>query len=244
MTPAGAGLHWHSLASSWQRRRRDFDARPRRERLLLIGALCGLAFLLADQLWLSPALKTWHGTRTQQRQSQLAWNSLLSEQAKAQVTGQAQETQLRADVAHWRARVRDGDVALREHAATLVGPDGMLRLLEQMLARQGQVKVRAMQSLGKTELAAELPATAAARAASGAAPPVAALAAGPALFRHGVELTLEGSYVDLLAYVRALEAMPQRLLWGGMQFRVEHYPRAVLTLKLYTLSLERHWLEI
>jgi MSHA biogenesis protein MshJ len=64
------------------------------------------------------------------------------------------------------------------------------------------------------------------------------------LYRHGVELQLEGSYADLLDYLKTLEAMPQRVLWGGISLKVEQHPKAVLTLRLYTISRDRHWLEI
>jgi MSHA biogenesis protein MshJ len=98
-------------------------------------------------------------------------------------------------------------------------------------------------------------AAASAAAAAGVAAPEAASAAsapadaaqqpaGPVLYRHGVELTVDGSYADLLTYLKALEAMPQRVLWGGVQLKVEQHPKATLTLRLYTLSLSRTWLEI
>ena len=38
--------------------------------------------------------------------------------------------------------------------------------------------------------------------------------------------------------------MPQRVLWGGISLKVEQHPKAVLTLRLYTISRDRHWLEI
>lgn len=80
------------------------------------------------------------------------------------------------------------------------------------------------------------------------APPLAAdgrTAAGrPGLWKHGVEIVLAGSYADLAAYVQRLEALPQRWLRGGLQFRVEQHPRATLTLRLYTLSLDPGWLEL
>jgi MSHA biogenesis protein MshJ len=82
------------------------------------------------------------------------------------------------------------------------------------------------------------------QASNSAAAP--ATAEGPAvsLYRHGVQLTVEGSFADLMAYVQALEAMPQRVLWGSVGFKVEQYPKAALTLQLYTISRDRVWLEI
>ena len=48
----------------------------------------------------------------------------------------------------------------------------------------------------------------------------------------------------MLGYVQNIETMPQRVLWGGLQLKVEQYPLVVLTLRLYTLSPDRSWLEI
>lgn len=240
---------WPQLRAGVQRQRRAFDARARRERMLLIAVVGAAAFSLSDALWLSPALKTWDLARKQHVQAEGALKGLRTDIERHQASGSAVQAQTRTDVLQWRSRVREGDAALREHAAKLVGPEHMLQLLEQMLTRQGQVRVRAMRSLGKTELSVAVPGSAASAPAGGskglsASATVGSSVAGPTLYRHGVELTLEGSFADLLSYLHAIEDLPQRVLWGGMQFRVEQYPKAVLTLKVYTLSLDRHWLEI
>ena len=75
-------------------------------------------------------------------------------------------------------------------------------------------------------------------------PSAAANDSRPSLYRHGVELVLEGGYADLLSYLRAGEALPQRVLWGSVSLKVEQHPKSVLTLRVYTISRERHWLEI
>jgi MSHA biogenesis protein MshJ len=41
-----------------------------------------------------------------------------------------------------------------------------------------------------------------------------------------------------------MEALPQRVLWGSVSLKVEQHPKSVLTLRVYTISRERHWLEI
>ena len=64
------------------------------------------------------------------------------------------------------------------------------------------------------------------------------------LYRHGVEVTVRGNYLDMIDYMSALEAMPTRLFWGRAQLDVEAYPAARLTLTLYTLSLDRKWMKL
>ena len=81
--------------------------------------------------------------------------------------------------------------------------------------------------------------------AAGAAPaPVALPKAPPLLYRHGVELVLEGSYLDMVSYMEALEAMPSQLFWGKATLNAEDYPRTRLALTLYTLSLDPKWMAL
>src|SRR6185369_6029720 len=88
--------------------------------------------------------------------------------------------------------------------------------------------------------AVSLPAAAASAVVAGLASPGTPAPAAPvvnaALYRHGVELTVEGSYADLMSYLAALEALPgPRLLWGGVKLKVERHPTVQLSLTVYTL---------
>jgi len=57
-------------------------------------------------------------------------------------------------------------------------------------------------------------------------------------YRHGVELTLKGSYFDLVQYLTQLEKLPARLLWGHTELQVEKYPDVRLTVQVHTLSTQ------
>lgn len=217
------------FAQRLQQACRAFDSRPSRERVLMAMAASATVFMAADALWLTPAWKHWSASRTAWRAAQAQQTSLQQELQRAQVQGQADELQLRQQLAGVRQTLRDGDDALRRHEASLIGPDRMVPLLEQLLAGHSRLRVRSLQSLPKVDVLAD---------AAGSPP------GAPALYRHGVELVIEGRYADLLAYVQSLEALPQRLRFGDLQFRVEQHPRCVLTLRVHTLSLDRRWLEI
>lgn len=80
------------------------------------------------------------------------------------------------------------------------------------------------------------------------AAPLATAPAGPTgnpgLFRHGIELTVSGSYVDLYEYLRTLERLPTQLYWGNAELAVGEYPVVTLKLTLYTVSFDRAWLVV
>jgi MSHA biogenesis protein MshJ len=67
---------------------------------------------------------------------------------------------------------------------------------------------------------------------------------GPAgtIYRHGVEITLAGNYLDLLAYLRDLEKQQSQMYWGKLDLSVASYPTATLKLSVYTVSLDLAWL--
>jgi MSHA biogenesis protein MshJ len=214
---------------------RRFDARPQRERIVMLLALAALSFWLADRLWITPSYQRARAASAELAGAHGELDALRADLARLKALGAEQQRSLQAEMAATRSRVASGAAALRAYEDTLVGADRMVELLEQMLPRHGRLKVRELKSLGRTDLLAP--------AGSAPAVPVPA-AAGASVYRHGVELTLEGSYADLLEYLQALEKMPRRVLWGGMSMKVERHPKVVLTLRLYTLSLDRGWLNL
>lgn len=222
------------LLTTFAQWRRAFDALARRERLLLIGAAVAAICMLADLVWLTPAFKEWSAAQAHQRVAAAAVASLNN----SIVLGSDAEQLLRGEVAQWRQRVATGDRDLQTLRASLVGASDMVPLLDGLLAEAGGLHLRSMRSLEPTEVPT---------AAAGVTPIVAAVVGAVApsgLYRHGIDLEVEGSYADVLAYLRAIETMPHRVLWGGLQLKVERYPKVVMSLRLYTVSEDRKWLEI
>lgn len=69
------------------------------------------------------------------------------------------------------------------------------------------------------------------------------------VFKHGVEMTIEGRYLDLTQYIEKLERMPWHILWEKAVIEVEKnpespFPLSQLTLVVYSLSLDKAWLSI
>lgn len=132
----------------------------------------------------------------------------------------------------------------------LVPPERMAPLVDAILRANGRLTLVSMRTLpaeplsapkdaGNAGSAAAAPANVVAEAAAEAAP-----APVPLLYRHGVEVTVRGNYLDMVDYMSALEALPTRMFWGQARLEVETYPAARLTLTLHTLSLDRQWMKL
>lgn len=64
------------------------------------------------------------------------------------------------------------------------------------------------------------------------------------VYKHGVEITLQGNYIDLMDYLARLEKLPWQMFWAKTRMDASDYPRVRVTLTLYTLSLDKAWLVV
>jgi len=64
------------------------------------------------------------------------------------------------------------------------------------------------------------------------------------VFQHGLSLTFSGNYRNTLRYLQAIEASPWRFLWHSIDYKTQEYPTAEVTIKVYTLGFQEHWLRV
>ena len=127
--------------------------------------------------------------------------------------------------------------AINSDTATLVRPAQMKQLLRNLLQSQPQLRLLALESFC-SPLALPQPAQAVGGKEASAAPAL--------LFRHGVKLTLEGGFFDLLTYLQAVQASGWKLYWDSLEYKVgkQGHAQAEITLQLYTISQEAGWVGV
>jgi MSHA biogenesis protein MshJ len=113
-------------------------------------------------------------------------------------------------------------------------------LLESILRANGRLKMVSLRTLPVESLSS----LGAKKEGAAEDPPAKPAPKRELLFRHGVEVTVRGSYLDMVDYRSALEGLPTQLFWGKAQLEVEEYPSVRLTLTLYTLSLDEKWMKL
>ena len=218
------------------------DALTLRERAMLFaGAAAAIVFLLYA-LFLNPLLarqKALRAELAQQQDSIAAIDRQIGQQMQAYALDP--DAAARQRLAALGADAERLSASLRAMQKGLVAPERIAPLLETILKSNGKLQLVSLKTLPVSPVSA-----AATPASVAAAPPGAAPAVAPEalLYRHGVELAVRGNYLDMVAYLEALEAMPTQLFWGRADLQVEQYPNARLTLTLYTLSLDRKWIKL
>jgi len=137
------------------------------------------------------------------------------------------------------------DERLRERMRGLIQPREMARVLEDVLVRRTRLRLETVRSLPPRPLVEPGPAGDGPRVAETDGTEAEA-AARPAagVWRHGLEITFHGTYLDTLAYLRELERLPWEFYWDGVVLEVEKYPRARVTITVHTLGLEEGWIGV
>ncbi len=136
-----------------------------------------------------------------------------------------------AAIADLESKIREAEKSVEAKQRAFIAPEELPVLLRQMLGRNPQLKLESLRLLPGTPL--QTPGAAASASAPGKP---AGAQAGAEVYRHGVAVTLTGSYFDLLQYLSELEKLPAPLLWGKFELQVEQYPEVKLSLIVHTLS--------
>lgn len=62
------------------------------------------------------------------------------------------------------------------------------------------------------------------------------------LYEHATTIKLSGNYLQLHHYLEALEKSPWGLFWDRLEYSVQDYPNAAITLRVHTVSTDAHWI--
>lgn len=210
----------NSLANLGQ----QFDMRSATEKMLVaVLALAGLVWLyVAFSLMPLSAQKTQLERQITQTQTQLRALELREQQAISDGANDPNEP-VRLRIERARRQQENLDNSLLTQAGNLVSPQGMTRVLMAILERQDGLTLVQVQNL-PSQMVQQSAADAAGNAG------------GTNIYRHSLNLELEGDYLSLLAYLRRIESLPERFFWDQLSFVQTQWPRARIVLELHTLS--------
>ncbi|MDP2785489.1 MAG: type II secretion system protein GspM [Sulfurimicrobium sp.] len=233
------------MKQQWLRLAAKIDTRNPRERALISVMVLVVVASLLNMLILDPLLakkkKAMQEVATQQEQLQTLRSQIQVTMSGGKVDPDAPTRVLLAGL---EQKLAQSHGALQGVQQSLVPPDKMGHLLEDVLTQNRGLKLVSLKTLPASnvlDVPSSAPATTQSTQGKAAE---ASLASGPAIYKHGVEIAVSGSYAELTQYLDTLEKLPWRMFWGKAEMRVEAYPRITLMITLYTLSMDKTWLSV
>ncbi|OYO28166.1 hypothetical protein CD932_23040 [Janthinobacterium sp. PC23-8] len=236
------------MQQRWRKLAAKVDALSLRERVMMFGASAALLIFLLFSLFLNPLF-----ARQKMLNESIASEQQMMAGIDAEILLKISGNGVDPDAPDRQAleRLRQEGTrlsqTLRTAQAGLVPPERIVFLLERLLkqhARLRLVSLKTLPSAPVTDAASASAAPATAPPPAAGAPALPAIKTAPLLYRHGVEVVLRGSYLDMVNYMEALESMPTAVFWGDARLVVEQYPNATVSLTLFTLSLDDKWISL
>jgi MSHA biogenesis protein MshJ len=212
----------------WSRLSARFDRLSLRERVLVGLGATALAGFLVYAAFLAPAelARATRAGELARKTGELAELAVQAQSLRNQAADPDAAARARIDELRRQAGELDRRLGTLEH--DLVPPGRVADLLQRLLTPGQGLRVVGVRSLPAAELSE---AKAGVQGTGG-------------VYKHGVEITLQGSYAGLLDYLHRLEQVPERIYWERVSLRADAYPQSTMTVTVYTLSLDRAWLTV
>jgi MSHA biogenesis protein MshJ len=203
------------------------DALSLRERAMIAAVSLMVLWAAWQTLLMSPMTRERKqlAERTELARSSLqALNASILSLAEQSATDPLAEQRLQLEQLSEQRLQLDRQIA--NATSSLVDPQQMGEVLEAILARQQGLRTLSLGSLPVEPLGED----------SGAGV--------PPIYRHGIALEVQGEYLEVLKFLRELDALPWEFIWTGLELRVDEEGRRHTRLILHTLSLKRGWLGV
>lgn len=214
------------MKAQFEQLAQKFDALSQRERgliaIALLALIATLAYMPIESLW-KQQYSTAQQLKVIEQENQVSVQQIdLYQQRLALDPNQDYRQRLTL----LQQQNQQLDTQLNEQMVDMVPADYMPELLGNLLGQ-----VQGITLLKFTSVA-----------------PVPLLAVGEEkklnLYSHGIRMSLEGDYFSVLRFVEAVEAMPDKLYWKRLDYKVADYPKGKVDIELYTLSINKDFISV
>lgn len=227
----------------WQQYSARMEAASLRERVFIFAGAAAVLIALLNAVLIEPEFVKQRRLSREVAQRQGELKGMQEQLQKMALARQADPDRVnRRQLEALRRQTAELDAKLNEEQRKFAPPERIGALLEEMLSRNRRLQLVDMRTLPVAALGQGGAATDKPAAEKPATGKPGTMATGGPIYRHGVEITVTGSYLDLLGYLRDLEKLPNQMYWGKLDLNVAVHPQVTLKLSVYTLSLDLAWL--
>jgi MSHA biogenesis protein MshJ len=207
------------------------DARQVRERVVLLGAGLGLLAMSWLVFAHDPIVAA---KESEARNILLAQSRVADEQKRQNDIRKSYSTDPNAFATarerELRTATQSADARLNDLYGELISPRQMSQVLTTLLQRETMLNLVSLENRPSEALLQ-------ASTTAGTSAPM-------QVFKHGLRLVFEGDFIETVNYLRGLERLEGNFFWENLDFQMVEYPRARISLDIYTLSTEQGWIGV
>jgi len=231
-------MNKQELIQRWKKLSEQVEALTLRDRGILLGTIIVGVVFIWGQFIFAP-LQDRHKAASKnlasltQQQATFEEQQLLLEQRLKDDPNRvlrAQRSELDVQLAKMKSEIE-------RQLSGLIAPEKMADVLRSMLQQQENLKLISLKNMPVAPFNPPNETGDDNRGEQGAKEQEAGL------YRHSMELVMDGKYFDVLEYIKRIESL-KGFSWETMNYEVLDYPKARVTIKISTLSLEEDWIGV
>lgn len=211
-----------------------FDGLQKREQNLLFVGVPITCLLVLFLLFVEPEYKKMQrlNNSVESMDSQL----LLAQQSKQELLSLAEQdpnTEINTQIDSLQRRLNQLNDEFEGELSQLVSPQAMPVLLEQLLYKAENLSLLSMKSIKPERIS--LKQTDVNEQSEASNLPTDESDSSP-IYRHGIEISFEGSFFATRNFLDEAQNLGWKLYWQDLSYEVKEHPTAITHLTLFTLS--------
>jgi MSHA biogenesis protein MshJ len=230
------------LLTRWLELCERFDMLVVRERMLLFGCCLAGLYLVFDTLFIMPSTKeaarlTEEIVAVQKKVDQIATEKKVFDQ----VSQRDPDADIKREQLKLQGRLLQLEGGLEDLSLRLVSSERLPEILQSVSQKAEKVQLKSLQTLRPEaiDLAGNnvrIKSIAQSTKDYVRGEETGAPAPTEKVYRHAIQIQLEGGYFEVIDFLHELESLEWRFYWESLDYRVVDFPRALIDIQLYTLS--------
>lgn len=208
----------------------------KRERLLILLCVLTFIYLAWDLVVFQSLVKKRVILNNQLSAAEQQIKTVLEQESVfSKLLTKDPDTNKKKELLVLKKSLQELDKELQKLSVGLIAADKLPEVLHDVLSSKGRLKLISMKTLPVEKLHLS---TNPDEDQSYAGDNVSPREGGVGIYRYSVSVILTGKYFDVVDYLKSLENLDWRFYWESIEYKVEAYPQARVTLEVYTLSTE------
>lgn len=218
-----------------------FEALSIRERILIMATIITLVFIAWDNALMLPLSTKQENLIIEMQSVNKQLDKITTQMtliAKKKPQDNGPELQKRID--DIKQLLVNANKKQTEVTGEFVPPEQMSMVLRDMLEAENGLVLKQLKSLGTTTFKGNNRVVSAKTVDENDNPEK----QKSTIYKHGLKIVFEGDFFTTLKYLKSLEAMPWHFYWDTVDYKVQEFPKARVSIIIHTLSLEAWWIGV
>ena len=231
-----------TLLKEWGEKIDDLSLR---ERGAVFFCTLVVIYFLWDLFLMQPLQIAEKRTNSQLQQKQAEQFALNAELLQLNVNKQSDPNKAdKEKLQVLKRQLAETEVEVEESTQHLISPKQMAVMLEAVLLKVKGLELLEIKGLGSTPIVEVKAPVEGQKNTEEVKTEIGPASVVKNAYKHGLRIVFQGDYMSTLEYIQELEGLGWGFFWESLDLEVKEYPDSIVSITVYTLSLNKNWIGV